>query len=98
MKGPKVIFVLIFTILLLAIYYSIFLGSFLLHIRHIVTSTNFISKTLIFIELVTHILVIAGICGGIYSEKFLNGGVQVFFIGIVNLHVYFTVWLMWPIQ
>jgi hypothetical protein len=34
-----------------------------------------------------HLVFIVGICVGIYSEKFANGGAQIFLIGFVNIYV-----------
>ncbi len=41
-------------------------------------------------------LIIVGLFGGLYSRNFANGGVQVFFIGFINLYIYTLLFLYWP--
>lgn len=45
-----------------------------------------------------HLVFAVGVIFGIYSEKFANGGAQIFFIGVVNLYVFFLVFLLWPVH
>jgi Wnt-binding factor required for Wnt secretion len=95
--GADVIFVLVVTISLLLTYYTLYISVFVLNFKHIMKSDT-TTKVVFLISQIVHVLFVVGICFGIYSEKFLNGGAQIFFIGIVNTYVYFLVFLFWPVK
>lgn len=36
--------------------------------------------------------------GGVYSRHYGNGGIQIFFVGMVNLYIFVMLFLQYPLQ
>ncbi len=96
MRKGDVLAVIVLTGFLLAAYYLLYLSALLLNFRNILKQ-DIATKILFATSQLVHVVFVIGLFVGVYSEKYFNGGVQLFFIGAINSYVYLLVFLLWPV-
>ena len=88
---------LLFTYLLLAVYYILYMLMLCQNLKRIKSIDNSRFIVFCFTQMV-HIIFIMGLLLGVYSRQFENGGAQVFFYSLCNLYMFGLAYITYPTE
>jgi len=84
------------TAVLLGIYYFWYLMTVANHVR-LITVTKLSTKVVFAMNQIMHLNLIGAMAYGVFSRHFANGGIQLYFIAILNFYIYLLAYINTPI-
>ena len=85
-----------YTGIIISAYFVFYLVAIVVNCKHIKKSA-LTQKVMFGTGQVMQLIFVVSVVGGVYNEHFANGGVQLFFVGIVNLYMWSLLVLQWPV-